>query len=222
MIKEGIYRLKEEFLPMLNISKYTFERRKDELLNWLGDFFDFEIQDGKPSYIVIKEQYSEYLPLPKRSIKTREMRVHDYEAFVKANLTKDWSCESKAHMSRRAIEAFGENKYDHKYEKAVTRRYTGPAMEKYGEHTEEKFWAWHVTYEQITDKETLEDWRTILRKHKVSSEHISAAFYVDQEQGNHDKIGLLENYYKNAIDEFVEKYGDFPVYVSKWKLRSAD
>lgn len=222
MVKEGIYRLREEFLPMLNISDSSFRKRKDELLDWLGDFFDFEIQDGKPSYIVIKEQYLEYKPLPKRSDRTREMRVHDYETFVKENLTKDWSCESKAHMSRKAIEAFGENKYDHKYERAVTQRYTGPAMEKHGEHTKEKYWAWHATYEQITEKEILEDWREILRKHRVSTEHISAAFYVDQEQGNHNKIDLLENYYRCALAEFVEKYGDFPVYVSKWRLRSAD
>ena len=51
---------KEEFCVELGIPKNQVERRLDELLNWLRNFYDFEFKKGRPHCIVIKEIIGEY------------------------------------------------------------------------------------------------------------------------------------------------------------------
>ena len=55
-----LYRFKEEFCVELGIPKNQVERRLDELLNWLRNFYDFEFKKGRPHCIVIKEIIGEY------------------------------------------------------------------------------------------------------------------------------------------------------------------
>ena len=55
-----LYKFKEEFCVELGIPKNQVERRLDELLNWLGNFYDFEFKKGRPHCIVIKEIIGEY------------------------------------------------------------------------------------------------------------------------------------------------------------------
>ena len=55
-----LYKFKEEFCVELGIPKNQVERRLDELLNWLGNFYYFEFKKGRPHCIVIKEIIGEY------------------------------------------------------------------------------------------------------------------------------------------------------------------
>jgi hypothetical protein len=55
-----IYNFKEEFCKELKIPSYQFDRRKKDLLNWLDNFFDYEIYSGCPIRILIKKIYGEY------------------------------------------------------------------------------------------------------------------------------------------------------------------
>lgn len=55
-----IYNLKSEFFVKYNISIRQWDRRKKDLLVWLENFFDYEIIEGKPIRIKIKEQYGKY------------------------------------------------------------------------------------------------------------------------------------------------------------------
>ena len=74
-----------------------------------------------------------------RKINTKELtqqKKKDYEEFIKWNLPKEFKPESKCHMAKLAIDRFGEEKYHHQSDKAVARRYVGPAMEKVGEKNE--------------------------------------------------------------------------------------
>ena len=135
MIEQKIYELKNEFFPLLNISIGQYRRRKEDLMEWLKDFFDYEILEGKPIRIKINEVYGEYQPMP-RNIGLTLQKEKDYEEFVKWNLSKEFKPESKCHMAKLAIDRFGEEKYHHQSDKAVARRYVGPAMEKVGEKNE--------------------------------------------------------------------------------------
>ena len=65
-MKPGIYSLKKEFAPMLGIPNNQIDRRKEELYEWLKNFFVFEILDGVPIRIHIKETIGEYQPLPRK------------------------------------------------------------------------------------------------------------------------------------------------------------
>jgi hypothetical protein len=62
-----------ELKSVLHISKRQWEERKEELLEYMKLFFDYEISLKGRSYIfTIKEQYSDYEPLP-RKIKSKEV-----------------------------------------------------------------------------------------------------------------------------------------------------
>lgn len=60
------YLLKKEFLPKYNIPLRHWERRKEDLLNHLENYFDFKIVGSNPIVIEIYEQYGEYQPLPRK------------------------------------------------------------------------------------------------------------------------------------------------------------
>lgn len=55
-----LYKFKEEFCVELGIPKNQVERRLDDLINWLRNFYDFEFKKGRPHCIVIKEIIGEY------------------------------------------------------------------------------------------------------------------------------------------------------------------
>lgn len=60
MIEIGIYEFKTEFWPLIGIKKNQWENRKEDLLEWLTNFYDYELLEGRPLRIHIKEVYGEY------------------------------------------------------------------------------------------------------------------------------------------------------------------
>lgn len=68
MIKVNtIYKFKAEFAKELGIPANQIDRRQEELLNWLSNFFDYIFYEGCPKRILIKEIYGEYQPLPRKT-----------------------------------------------------------------------------------------------------------------------------------------------------------
>lgn len=93
MIQKGIvYNLKQEFFKELNISESQYVRRKEELLNWLKEFYNYELIEGKPLRILIKDIYGEYKSLPRKTydtqtrLKLSEEKNKDYNLFTIAEL----------------------------------------------------------------------------------------------------------------------------------------
>lgn len=67
MIECKVYNL-AELKYALHISKRQWEERKEELLDWLKLYFDYEIQTKGHTYqFNVKEQYSEYEPMPRKN-----------------------------------------------------------------------------------------------------------------------------------------------------------
>jgi hypothetical protein len=61
MIEAGkIYDFKGEFFAITGITMYQFRNRKEDLLEWLKEFYDYELYDGRPIRIYIKEVIGEY------------------------------------------------------------------------------------------------------------------------------------------------------------------
>ena len=49
MIEAGkIYNFKEEFFELTGITMYQFRNRKEDLFEWLKEFYDYELYDGRP------------------------------------------------------------------------------------------------------------------------------------------------------------------------------
>lgn len=216
MIEKKIYKLKEEFFILNNIPVYQWKRRRQDLLNWLANFYDYELIEEKPLRIKIVEVYGEYESMPRkvRDYKTEE-KVNDYEEFTIAALGTEFKPNSKSKVAKEAIKEFGYEKYHHTSHEAVSKRYIKPAFDKYGESTSEHYWVWYSTYE-LLDEETLQEWRRILREEHISEEEAANAFYK-QEMG--EDISKEKSYFEKARERFKEKYGENPILVQKWKVK---
>lgn len=216
MIEPKIYNMKEEFWPLLGIPKTQWERRKQDLLSWFENFFDYELMEGKPIRIKIIEVYGEYKPLPRKiSVTNYEEKVKDYDKFTIASLGTEFKPNSKSKVAREAIEAFGEEKYGHSNVRAVTERFVKPAFEKYGESDGIHKWVWYSTYEEL-DSNTLERWRQIMAEEHISEQEAANAFYKEQ-QG--EDITKEKGYFKNARARFKEEYGSTPILVESWRVK---
>lgn len=217
MINPGTYKLKEEFWLLIGISKSQWDRRKQDLLQWWTNFYDYEILEGKPLRIKINEVYGEYQPLPRKLKETNlEEKIADYERFTIAALGNEFKPNSKSKVAREAIWSFGQEKYGHTSQEAVTKRFVRPAFEKYGVSDGIHKWVWYSTYEPLSE-EIVQDWRNIMVEEHISEAEAANAFYK-QEQGM--DISKEKSYFAAARKRFKEKYGECPILVESWKVRS--
>ena len=218
MIEAGkIYDFKGEFFTATGITMYQFRNRKEDLLEWLKEFYDYELYDGRPIRIFIKEVIGEYQPLP-RKINSRELtekKKERYTNFTIASLGTEFKPNSKARVAREAMFDFGYEEFGHTSVSAVSRRYVGPAMDNYGEHNNKYQWVWFLDYSPL-DAEALKRWASILKEENISEEEAANAFYRLAEG---EDITKEKNAYKRAQQRFKELYGTIPVKVPEWRLK---
>lgn len=217
-MKQGIYLFKEEFCKELKIPQNQYNRRQDDLLIWLSNYYDFELLKGCPIRIHVREQLGEYQPMPRKLPKQDELtaeKIKDYAEFTIAALGTDYKPNSKSKIARDAIDAFGYEKYSHNNAEAVVKRYIKKPFDTHGETNGNQIWVWYSTYEPLSE-EVLTDWRNIMTEEHISEAEAAHAFYK-QEQGQ--DISKEKGYYKKAQDRFAEKYGDIAVLVKEWKKR---
>lgn len=218
IIEKGkIYDFKKEFWPAVGINKGQWENRKKDLLDWISNFYEYELHEGRPIRIYILEVFGEYQPLPRKinSTELTSQKREDYKNFAIASLGAEFKPNSKAKTSREAISVFGYDKYGHTNVKAVAERFVGPVFNEYGECNNIRRWVWYSTYEPLDDK-TLERWRAIMSEEHISEQEAANAFYR-QEQG--EDISKEKGYFKAARDRFMSEYGDFAILVADWRLR---
>lgn len=221
IILNKVYEFKAEFAKLLSIPANQVDRRQQELLDWLTNFFDYEFYEGRPKRILIKEIYGEYQPLPRKAPKQDELnqkKKEDYTKYTIASLGTEFKPNSKSKIARDAINDFGLEKYNHTNSKAVARRFVKEPFDKYGESNGKRYWVWYSTYKKIS-KEIFEEWMKILKEEHISEEEAACAFYR-QEQG--EDISKEKEYYKRAVKRLKDKYHDIPVQVSEWKLKSME
>ena len=216
MIEAGkIYNFKEEFWTELKIGRRAWLERKEDLLKWLSNFYDYELYEGRPIRIYIKEVYGEYRPLPRKGVDTMAHKKEEYKNFAIASLGTEFKPNSKAKTSREAITSFGYEKYGHTNVQAVSKRYVGPVFDEYGECNNARRWVWYSTYEPLDDK-TLERWRAIMAEEHISEQEAANAFYR-QEQG--EDISREQGYFKKARERFKNEFGEAPILVADWRLK---
>ena len=219
-VKENTtYNFIQEFMPGLGITTYAWEKRRQDIKDWLKEFYDYTLTDTRPILITIHTIYGDYKPLPrKRQIISEEskQKITDYDNYVKQHLTSEFQIISKAKMARDAIKDFGSAKYAHSSHRAIAYKYTGPAMEKYGEKGENYYWVWYENYTQPTE-EILHEWFALLKAYKVTDKDIVAAFNEDVELNISKNIDSAKERYKAAMYEFKAKYGDIVVRSGEWR-----
>lgn len=222
MIEIGkTYQFKNEFCKELGISNYNVDRRKSDLLEWLKNFYDYELVGKSPICIVINDIIGEYQPLPKKSydmtlrLKEQEAKKAKYRDFTIDALGIEFKPNSKSKIARDAMRSFGRKEYGHINQKMVVERYVKEPFDANAETNGNNVWVYYSNY-QAMDEETVEYWRQILREESIGEDEAANAFYK-QEQGQ--DISEEKGYYKKAVERFKEEYGDIPVLVREWKVR---
>ena len=212
-----IYKFKEEFCKELGIPNCQVERRLNDLIDWLSNFYEFEFKKGRPYTIIVTEIIGDYQPMP-RKLKSKELtekKKKDYETFTIAALTPEYKPNSKTKIAREAMYSFGTEVYGHTNVRAVVDRYIREPFNKYGETNNKSIWVMYPSYDPMPD-ELVDDWRAILKEEHIGEEEASNAFY---RQAEGEDISKEINYFKKARDRFKEKYHFTPILVKEWRLK---
>ena len=234
MIKEGIYKLKEEFLPQLNIPINQWVRRKEDLLEWWEDFFDYEIIETRPLTIKIKEVYEpdeDYIQLPRKQKWTKQMKMDDYTAILlllmkdKCGNENNYVPVSKMFCSRESMKMFCIKKYGHTSPRNVAQVYIKPIFDTYmeyegagAEEDKKRVWCWNTNCTPL-NKEELEIWFNILKEElKIDDEERAAALY-DKIYYDED-LSVEKEKYKNALFKMKEESEErgYPVHMNCWRI----
>lgn len=217
MIIEGkVYQMKNEFCKELGIPMNQVERRLEELLQWLENFYDYEFYEGRPNRIYIKRIIGDYRPLPRKIRDLTPQKIKDYTEFTIASLGTEFKPNSKSKIAREAIDSFGYEKYSHTSMRAVTERYIKEPFNKYGETDNKLVWVAYSTYEPL-NQEAIDRWRALLSEENINEEKAACAFYR-QAQG--EDVSEEVSYYKKALARFKNEFNEIPVLVKSWKLKT--
>lgn len=217
------YLLVKEFLPLVHISSSTFKRRKDEILDWWAEQFEYELgKQGKTVTITVDLEYNfiNYKRLPRSTQAWEEKqaeKMKDYEEFIKRSIPAEGKLTSKAREARLAIDDFSLEKYGHYNDKKIALRYTGPAMEKLCTKSSKGAWVDYETYEPLPE-DVLKIWREILKKNYIDEERAANAWYRER---NGEDTTAEKNAYKASMDEFKKIMKcSAPIYVAEWELNN--
>lgn len=201
-----IYTL-DELKKALHISKRMWEERKEELLDYMKLFFNYEITlKGRSYQFHIKEQYQEYEPMPRKS-KTPEIQAF-YEQEAEHILTYK-PRNTGANLAREIIDK--NNKYHHAVGTAAN--YIKPFLKKNYEIGEREWCQINYetySYDKISD-EQLKCLNNLFNKY-LSSNAVADAI-ADQEAGyttKEEAYECLKSHYNSAMLAFKEQYGFRP------------
>ena len=221
IISGSLYKFKEEFCKAIGISRYAYDKRYEELLEWLKNFYDYEIIETRPILIKINEVIGEYKPLPRKSYDTeardilQEKKRKEYEKFTIEALGEEFKPNSKAKIARDAIDKFGYKEFGHYSENNIAKRYVKEPFDTYGETNNNNLWVYYRSYKPL-EPEVLQEWRDILAEERIDEREAANAFYRQAQGENIDKE---INYYKKALERFKEKFYDTPIRVKEWRAR---
>ena len=206
MIELKTYNL-TEFKRVLNISKRQWEERKEDLLEYLKLFFDYEITlKGRTYCFTVKEQYQEYEPMPRKNQCKEAMEFYAKEVD---HILKYKPRNTGSNLAREIVAK--NNQQNHKETTAAN--YIRPYLKKNYE-VGEREWC-EINYETFSyDKITEEQLKYLnsqFKKHLNSN--IIANTIADQEAGYTTKEEAYERLkanYADAIIAFKNKYGFRP------------
>ena len=206
LIECKIYTL-AELKEVLKISKRQWEERKEEVLEYMKVFFDYEITlKGRSYQFNIKKQYCEYEPLP------RKTKSPEIQAFYKQETDHIVQYKKRNTGSNIAREIVSKNnKYNHAVSTAT--HYICPYLKKNYE-VEEREWC-EINYEKFSYDKISEEQLNFLNSQfkKYFNSEIIANAIADQEAGYTTKEEAYEKLkarYHEVMDVFRHKYGFRP------------
>lgn len=215
------YRFKEEFCKGLGIPMYQANERRNELLLWLKNFYEYEIIEGRPIRIKILDVIGAYQPLPRkynnemRAARAQEIKQR-YTDFTIAHLPLEYKETSQRFIAREVIDDFGYEEYGHENDAYVAKKYVQSAFKENAETNGVSHWVFYPSYEPLP-ADILKRWKEILSEEKIGEKEAAKAFYK-MECGQ--DISREQGYFKKARERFKEEFHmGAPVYIQQWKKK---
>ena len=205
---------RKELSQLYNITKYSWDKKHDEVIAHLQDFMDItEIKSEKGTYkYEIKGIIPDSIPPLLRKSES-EQKKKDYELYTIKALGTEFKPNSKSKIAREAISSFGNEKYGHYSQESVVKIYVKEPFDKYGVTNNHQVWVDYKTYKPLS-AEVLADWRNILKEERIDEAAAAKAFYREQ-QG--EDISQEKSFYKCALERFKAKYNTMPILVKEWR-----
>lgn len=208
----------KEVQDKLQISKDTWKRRREEILEYLKGFWVYEIvTEGRCNCFVVYNETEDLKPLPRKTA-LKEIKAFYSEKTDDLINNNPWN--TGANIARQIIAK--DNRYDHK--EGTAANYVRPILKEEYTITEHK--EWHkpnyitFVYEPLEEEEK-EYLNELFKKymHRLSSESIIEAIaaedagYCTKEEA-YDQI---KGTYNQVMNEFKEKYGYRPIKIGKYE-----
>ncbi len=219
MIELKSYKTKE-FLSLLGITQKIWETRKEELLEHLALYFDYSIeQQGRCKMFIIKKQYAEYEPLPRKTEKTK---IQAYYESCTEKIVKEKPLNTAACIARNIIH---DKKQLKAHKEGTVAGYVRPIVkEKYYSPFQSMVWC-RLSDNKLEyiplDEEQLEflyglfkanSRDGILEKQIELHEKYKAGVITKTELGQ-ALMDNVEQAYTDLVNEFAGRYGFRPMKV---------
>lgn len=209
----------QELCQLLHISRDTLKRRKTEVLDYLSLFWDFEvITEGRANYYVVKEEYSELIPMPRKT-KAKEIKQFYSDETHRIIDKKPWN--SGTNIAREICAT--RNVFEHSEKTASD--YVRPVLKGDYEIADEKRWMrinyLTFSYEPLSEEE-VNYLKMLFKKYIGRDAEVIADIISEQRNGylsKEEAYDKINNTYDAAIDKFMERYGFRPIKVAKYELK---
>lgn len=208
-----------ELKKILHISRRQWEERKEDVLEHLKLYFDYEITPISKGYCIdIYEQYAEYEPLPRKN-KTSEISEYYYECTKEEVKEQPWNTGSN--IARNIVEK-DKNKYEHA--EGTICNYVRPIIKKnFLSSSPETQWMRlndnKTAYIPLTEEEQAYFF-SLLEKHNVKVQRATImgqykTGYLTKKEASELLFDAQEISYSYIISQFKEKYHFVPTCVSR-------
>lgn len=236
---EQVYLFKKVFCQcLLEESEYIATKRKNDLLKWLTEFFDYELitKKGCADKIIIHQIYKDYEKMPKKQYsiekrtEIRKKREEYLEKFILSLFSEPGSEEylTYSYIARNIPYYSGvQGMFSGISYRTIAISYVKPVLHRVANFIPPKHWVWFECYEKV-DEEATKEWIEMLREEerkqneRLIEENRKLYLCEDSDLVEKDppkkKFGK-DNFYKKAIDRFKAEYGDFPVQSYRWVLK---
>lgn len=211
----------EELKKELNISIKSWNTKREELLEYFYNFFNYDIvTEGRNKYYVITEIYGDYEPMPRKK-KSDEIKSYYAKETKKIVEKEPWNTGSN--IARNIINK-DKNKYNHA--QATISNYVRPVLREEYDVTEKRWMRLMDTYEPLTEEQELylQECLTVFRKNNST---IFEDLISDLECGLATKAEIMKyafdkQYaeYNRSMDLFKIKFGFRPIKVPKLEKKN--
>ena len=207
----------EELKTVLKISKRQWDERKNELLEYFKLFFNYEIaMQGRSYCFHIKEIYTEYEPLPRKS---KYAEIMTFYAKEVDDILKYKPRNTGTNLAREIIAK--NNQQNHK--ESTAGHYIRPYL-KANYTVSDKDWC-RINYDtfsyELLPSEELQYLKQLFNTY-LSSEATASAI-ADHEAGyatKEEAYDRLRGRYNEALFAFKEKYGYRPYKAGELKKKA--